>query len=131
MNCIVCNCQLRNKQRKFCSRKCHNKYGNYRHQSYLSQRKRGILRKIMLINKLGGKCSNCGYSKNIAALEFHHKNPLEKDSQLDMRKLSNSTLEWCEIEASKCQLLCSNCHAEHHHPHLFFKELLESPALTN
>lgn len=27
---------------------------------------------------LGGKCQECGYNKNIAALEFHHINPDEK-----------------------------------------------------
>lgn len=28
---------------------------------------------------LGGKCQECGYNKNIAALEFHHINPDEKE----------------------------------------------------
>lgn len=28
---------------------------------------------------MGGCCSKCGYRDNIAALDFHHINPEEKD----------------------------------------------------
>jgi 5-methylcytosine-specific restriction endonuclease McrA len=84
----------------------------------LKQQERAKSRKQKLIELLGGKCSVCGYSKNYAALEFHHTNPIEKDGNLDSRKLSNSTWGWCLEESKKCILLCSNCHAEHHHPHL-------------
>lgn len=66
----------------------------------------------------GGRCSRCGYSENYAALVFHHVNSNEKDHNLDARKLSNSTWDWCVEESNKCLLLCSNCHAEHHYPHL-------------
>ena len=47
---------------------------------------------------------------------FHHINPEVKLFQLDLRSLSNR--KWGEVvaEAGKCILLCSNCHAEHHHP---------------
>ena len=122
MNCKICNKQLTGKQRTFCSRKCHNKDGNTRYQNYQSQQKRGLDRKIKLINLLGGKCSTCGYLKNVSALHFHHLDPKEKEGRLDMRKLSNSTWEYCLSEAKKCQLLCANCHAEHHHPQLTFSK---------
>jgi hypothetical protein len=29
--------------------------------------------------KRGGKCERCGYDVNLSALEFHHKNPEEKE----------------------------------------------------
>ena len=29
--------------------------------------------------KRGGKCERCGYNANLSALEFHHKNPEEKE----------------------------------------------------
>lgn len=122
MNCIICNKLLTGKQTKFCSRECHNKYGNYSHQSYQSQQKRGLERKIKLVKLLGNECRLCGYSKNLAALQFHHSNPEEKDHNLDMRKLSNSTWEWCLEEAKKCELLCANCHSETHNPHLTFSK---------
>jgi hypothetical protein len=65
---------------------------------------------------MGGRCSVCGYRRNYAALEFHHVDPMQKVFQLDMRSLAN--LRWTQVldEAGKCQLLCSNCHAEHHNP---------------
>lgn len=47
--------------------------------------KKTILRKNMklqAVKLLGGKCSICGYSKCIDALEFHHKNPKEKDFKI-------------------------------------------------
>lgn len=41
----------------------------------------------------GGKCECCKYSKNLAALEFHHINPSEKEFQLDLRHFSNTSIE--------------------------------------
>lgn len=122
MNCMTCNKELIGRQTKFCSRICKNENTNAKHQNYESQQKRGLNRKIELIKLFNGCCSRCGYKKNIAALEFHHTNPKEKDKGLDIRKLSNSTWDWCLKEAMKCILLCSNCHHEHHYPHLQIKE---------
>ena len=31
-----------------------------------------MLLRLELIEKLGGKCSKCGYDGNITALHFHH-----------------------------------------------------------
>ena len=116
MNCITCNLELKNKQKKFCSKKCCNDNVNNRNNNYENQQKRGKERKLTLIKMNGGKCMICGYNKNYASLEFHHRDPKEKESQLDLRKLSNSYWEWCVSEASKCDILCSNCHRELHNP---------------
>jgi hypothetical protein len=114
--CVICATPLRGRQGKFCGRRCKNRYTNYHHQSYLRQQARGRERKLALIDHLGGRCSICGYCRNHAALEFHHRDPKQKAFQLDLRSLAN--LQWVQIvaEASKCQLLCSNCHAELHNP---------------
>ena len=112
MNCIKCKKILVGRQKKFCSNSCKNN----QLQSYEAQQKRGHLRKIYLCSLLGGCCSVCGYDKNYAALEFHHIDPTQKEFALDLRKLSNSTMDKCLTEAKKCKLLCSNCHAEHHYP---------------
>lgn len=68
--------------------------------------------KLQAIKLLGGKCSLCGYDKCFDALEFHHKNPKEKDFKLSV----GNTMSWKEYknEASKCILVCSNCHKEIH-----------------
>lgn len=118
MSCVICNQKLTGKQTKFCSRVCHNKYGNYHQQSYVRQQERALQRKKDLVNLLGGCCSSCGYKKNYAALEFHHIDPNKKEFNIDSRKLSNSTWKNCLDESKKCILLCGNCHAEHHHPSL-------------
>ena len=58
----------------------------------------------------GGKCEYCGYNKYIGALEFHHKDPTQKDpSSLRAYKLSRLF-----AEVDKCLLLCANCHREEH-----------------
>ena len=68
--------------------------------------------KLQAIKLLGGKCSICGYDRCVDALEFHHKNPKEKDFKLG----SGNTMSWKEYksEAMKCVLVCSNCHKEIH-----------------
>ena len=61
----------------------------------------------------GSKCEICGYNKCSAALDFHHKDPKEKDFNLSD---GNLILDWCEIkkELDKCSLVCANCHREIH-----------------
>src|SRR6478609_5519441 len=117
-NCTICNLEFEaiNPRKKFCSPKCRNRDTNRRHQNYECQQSRGEKRKIELITIRGGKCENCGYCKNYSALQFHHTNPSDKDHQLDLRSLSNRSMEAIMEEFSKCILLCANCHAEHHHP---------------
>jgi hypothetical protein len=120
--CIICGESLRGKQRIFCSRYCKNRHTNYHHQSYSKQLERGRIRKIKLVQKLGGHCVTCGYARNLAALEFHHREPNSKNFQLDTRSLANRVWRDVEIEAEKCLLLCSNCHAEYHNPGAFIDQ---------
>jgi transposase len=67
--------------------------------------------KRMLVDEAGGKCLLCGYSHCLRALEFHHLDPKTKEFQLAYRGRTRS-LAKLRAEASKCVLLCSNCHAE-------------------
>lgn len=91
--------------------------------NYKAQKLRGLKRKYEIIMQRGGKCEHCGYDKNIAALEFHHINPNEKEFQLDMRHFSNSNLETLQLELAKCKLLCANCHREEHNKDLNLSEI--------
>jgi hypothetical protein len=59
---------------------------------------------------LGGKCSRCGYSKCIGALEFHHTDP--QDKLCDVRDLKFHGWSRFWAEAQKCVLFCANCHRE-------------------
>ncbi len=75
------------------------------------RKKRSRLRKKQnLIKYFGGKCQICGYKKCIHALEFHHKNPKEKEISISM----NITFEKMLKEVKKCILVCANCHREIH-----------------
>lgn len=65
--------------------------------------------KEYFINYKGGVCVQCGYKytgENAAAFDFHHVNPVEKDTNL---RMANS-LARLQKEVEKCILLCSNCH---------------------
>lgn len=114
INCKICNQPLKGKQKLYCSLKCKNKT----HQSYDAQQARGLRRKLELIESMGGKCCLCGYNKNLAALVFHHADKGAKKFKLDMRTLSNRKKSRIENEGKKCIILCHNCHAEYHNPHL-------------
>jgi transposase len=66
--------------------------------------------KRTLVAEAGGKCRLCGYSRCLAALEFHHVDPTTKKFGLSRRGARSIATLRCE--ARKCVLLCSNCHAE-------------------
>jgi len=114
--CKTCGAPIASPRRLFCTVRCKQKDINNRLQSYAMQQHRGRNRKLHLIGSLGGACQRCGYARNHAALAFHHRLPGAKAFQLDLRSLSNRTWERVLEEVAKCDLLCSNCHFEVHHP---------------
>jgi hypothetical protein len=69
--------------------------------------------KELAIERKGGKCTFCGYSKCNGALDFHHIDESTKEFSLSVRGLTRS---WKKIEEEidKCLLVCSNCHREIH-----------------
>lgn len=71
--------------------------------------------KLAAIKHKGGKCEICGYSNNIAALDFHHLDPNEKEFNLS-EKVRDAGWDRIKTEVEKCQLLCANCHRELHCP---------------
>ena len=120
--CVQCGRKLSGRQTKYCSRLCKNTFNNLNYQSYVAQQSRGKKRKLELIKLHGTECSQCGYSKNYSALEFHHVVPGEKNFQLDLRSLSNRRWDVILKEVKKCILICSNCHAELHHPECILED---------
>ena len=95
---------------KYCSHSCRvnspkKKANNRRYQ----QRARGWINDI----KVEKGCVECGYNKHPAALDFNHRNPLEKSFNISR----NTKKSWHLIEAeiAKCDVLCSNCHRIHTH----------------
>jgi len=124
-HCIVCNQILQQskfKHRKYCSTKCKHRF--HKTNNYKSQQERGQKRKAELVTQAGGCCIKCGYNTNYSALCFHHKHPQLKSFPLDERNLSNRSISSINKEFKKCELLCLNCHAEHHHPNNTLSPLL-------
>lgn len=77
----------------------------------LSLRKR---KKQFLISAAGSSCQVCGYQKCSDALSFHHKDELDKHFSISGSNLSSHCITRLVEEASKCVLLCFNCHMEVH-----------------
>lgn len=60
----------------------------------------------------GGKCTLCGYSKCLEALEFHHRDPTQKNFTISNG--GTKAIRNIIIEAEKCIMVCANCHREIH-----------------
>ena len=98
--------------RRFCSQ-CY-----YKHKNHTRDRN-----KIWLTNfKENLKCERCGYSKKshpetfvIQALQFHHKEK-NKTFAISDGVQRGMSIERIKKEISKCEVLCSRCHAETHYP---------------
>ena len=86
---------------QFC-KKCHNDYSMSRQKNVKKQ----------AVEYKGNKCQICLYDKCINALEFHHRDPSEKE--FTIAELKNSSFNKLKNELDKCLLVCSNCHREIH-----------------
>jgi transposase-like protein len=75
----------------------------------VSARRRRVKR--MLLDEAGGACAICGYDRCVASLHFHHLDPSIKSFALGVTGVTRS-LEAARAEASKCVVLCANCHGE-------------------
>lgn len=70
--------------------------------------------KKWLVKCLGGKCNKCQYDLCTEALDFHHKDPSQKE--FGIGKIMAHPTKWATIvaEVKKCVLLCNRCHRELH-----------------
>lgn len=108
VKCVQFECEL-------CGKPCTYKLNSYKGKRVCFSCKSNHRRKEVKeksIAYLGGECQRCGYSKSSSALQFHHRDPDEKDFQI----AGNHCRSWETIqrELDKCDLLCSNCHCEVH-----------------
>jgi hypothetical protein len=61
----------------------------------------------------GGKCERCGYNRCDWSIDFHHRDPNEKDFGLGKQRRTRFD-DKIKKELDKCMILCSNCHREKH-----------------
>jgi hypothetical protein len=64
----------------------------------------------ILLAEAGGRCAICGYNRCEWNLHFHHVDPATKSFSMTMG--SGKALATYRAEATKCVLLCANCHGE-------------------
>lgn len=68
--------------------------------------------KAAAVKYLGGKCTNCGWQGNQAALQFHHTDPKKKEFIIG--NVANKSWDSIKNELKKCIILCANCHMIKH-----------------
>jgi hypothetical protein len=81
-----------------------------RSQKFSDYRRR---KKMKLVEYKGGQCKRCGYNRRIPDVyHFHHLDESKKEFQIS----GSYRRSWDDLykEVDKCDLLCSNCHAEVH-----------------
>lgn len=81
-------------------------------QTEATQKRRDKVKELAVEYK-GGKCEICGYNKYFGALEFHHKDPSQKDFGISSKGYTRSW-EKVKEELDKCIMVCANCHREIH-----------------
>lgn len=59
-------------------------------------------------------CETCKES-HIACLDFHHRDPQEKEIEVSIMVRKGMSLERIMKEIEKCMVLCRNCHAKLHY----------------
>ena len=68
----------------------------------------------VISHKKGKSCLWCGFT-DWRALQFHHRDPLQKSFSIQ-KKIGVISLERIKAEIEKCDLICANCHQIHHSP---------------
>lgn len=66
----------------------------------------------ILLDERRAACERCGYNSSRNALQWHHKDPSEKEFGISSRR--GLPLDKLREETAKCELLCANCHVEVH-----------------
>jgi len=103
-----------NRDRANANMRRYNKTQKYRDNRNKGRRGWSLEQKKRAVEYKGGKCIVCGYSKCLAALDFHHKNPEEKDGYGTGALKSHWSWERNKRELDKCVLVCVRCHREIH-----------------
>lgn len=78
-------------------------------QSVIDWRKRT---KQRIVDAMGNKCSECGYSVCVDALELHHLDPAHKKFSFGGIRARPRSWNTIVEELKKCIMVCANCHRE-------------------
>lgn len=67
--------------------------------------------KMLLVDLFGGACQCCNEVYHYSAMDFHHVDKGSKERQVQPDRSWQTLVR----EASKCILLCANCHRVYHY----------------
>lgn len=98
-----------------------NKSTHYQKLKKQSDIRDARLREWFKSRKSSLHCVRCGFD-HIAALQFHHRDPSDKDLAVAEAVKRGWSISRIEKEIAKCDVLCANCHAIEHHAHRFVVE---------
>ena len=107
-----------NKKPEIHCKDCRNKKREERHRHW----KQEFIYKLS--THVDIKCVKCGYDKNFSALDFHHTKRKKLSIAREIRNLSEKSFYDGKVDRilteimSKFEILCSNCHREHHNKHI-------------
>ena len=89
----------------------------YKQNQYNNNSDRCRKLKADLIVEKGGICESCGLiydGTNACVFDLHHRNPDEKNFNVNVGSFNNRSIKSVIEESKKCSLLCSNCHRLEH-----------------
>jgi hypothetical protein len=90
--------------------KYHANKGDPNHYIHKNEAIQQEKRRTLLAELKDFPCMDCGVKYIPAVMEFHHRDPSEKDGTVT--KVAYTKMR---EEAAKCDLLCANCHRIRHH----------------
>lgn len=108
----VCRCALCGREYRHDWRKGHTRRMCNSCRSNRGGRAARASLKKRLVERAGGRCHLCGYSRCLQALCFHHID--ESSKRFDFAGSHLRSWRSLTAELEKCLLLCQNCHAEVH-----------------
>ena len=72
------------------------------------------LREACIMDKSKGLCMVCNKPWPSDVLCFHHRDPSDKEFNLNQKAFRSYSKKRCLDEAVKCDIVCMNCHALEH-----------------
>lgn len=94
------------------------------HESYLKKKEQYLLygrsykesrREYIRQSKLGKPCVDCGVHYPYYVMDYDHRDPTTKTTNL--ARMPRHSLESIQKEIDKCDLVCANCHRTRTHQH--------------
>lgn len=92
------------------------KHYQLKKQYYIDKAKIGREKLRDIVSKLKNdlRCEFCG-EDHIACLDFHHRDPSEKDFNISTAVVNGYGINRIMQEIAKCSILCANCHRKLHY----------------